>query len=205
MDSSARHTVIAITGGPCAGKTSAIEVLRKRLDGSHVQAVFVPEAATELILSGIAPWTCESMLEFQTHVIQLQLKREFSAHVQAAENNAVIICDRGICDSRAYLSDEDYRIALKANAIDHKQALARYDAVFHLDTIAKDDPSAYTKANNKARFENAQEAVLANERVIGAWSEHPSLRVIGNSERFEEKADALFEAILRTVCSPAHD
>lgn len=205
MDSFARCMAIAITGGPCAGKTSAIEVLRKRLDGSHVEAVFVSEAATELILSGIAPWTCESMLEFQTRVIELQLIREFSAHAQAAENNAVVICDRGICDSHAYLSDEDYRIALEANGIDHKQALARYDAVFHLDTIAKDDPGAYTKANNKARFENAQEAVLANKRVINAWSEHPSLHIIGNSASFEEKADALFEAILRTLSSPAQD
>ena len=186
--------VIAITGGPCAGKTSAMDVLHERLGNVGVPAVFIPEAATELILSGVAPWTCASMLEFQTRVIALQLEREAAAHAQA-RGDTLIICDRGLCDSRAYLTDEEYREALGANGIDQAQALARYDAVFHLDSIAKDHPEAYTKDNNGARFESAEEAALVNERVVAAWSAHPNFHVLANRPVFSEKAEALCWAI----------
>ena len=183
---------IAITGGPCAGKTSAMDVLRERFERVGFSAVFIPEAATDLINSGIAPWTCASMLEFQTQVIALQIEREAAAADSGAE---VVICDRGLCDSHAYLTDEDYARALAANAVTEKQALARYDAVFHLQSIAKDDPGAYTQDNNGARFENAQEAALANDRVIRAWEGHSAFKVIGNYPSFNEKAATLWEAI----------
>ena len=192
--------VIAITGGPCAGKTSAMGVLRERLDQLEIPALFIPEAATELILAGIAPWTCSSMLEFQTHVIARQLERETDVFEEARSANvAAVICDRGICDSHAYLSDDEYLRALDANGIDHEQALARYDAVFHLDSIAKDRPEEYTRDNNGARFENSEEAALVNERVVSAWAGHPSFHAIGNRTYFSEKADALLEGIIRCI------
>ena len=77
--------VIAITGGPCAGKTSAMSVLRERLECAGVNAAFIAEAATDLIQGGIAPWTCASMLEFQTRVMALQLERENAAIAKAAD------------------------------------------------------------------------------------------------------------------------
>ena len=187
--------MIAITGGPCAGKTSIMDVLRERFAQLGTSAVFVPEAATDLILSGIAPWTCTSMLEFQTHVIALQLEREAAALKQTSNCKPLVICDRGICDSHAYLSDEDYRLALKANGIDEAQALARYAAVFHLKSIAADDIQAYTRENNGARFETADEAAAVDERVLASWSDHPALQVIGNYADFADKAEALFQAI----------
>lgn len=192
--------VIAITGGPCAGKTSVMGVLRERLARLGVRAAFVPEAATDLIKAGVAPWTCPSMLEFQTRVMALQLERESAALGQAAADGIeVVVCDRGICDSHAYLSDDDYAVALEANGIDHAQALARYDAVFHLVSIAKDNPEAYTKANNSARFEDAEDAVLADGRVMESWLGHPAFRVIGNRPGFDEKAGALFEALVHVL------
>ena len=192
--------VIAITGGPCAGKTSAMGVLCERLEHLGIPALFISEAATELILAGIAPWTCSSMLEFQTHVIARQLEHEAAVFEEARSADvAAVICDRGICDSHAYLSDDEYSCALDANGVDHERALARYDAVFHLDSIAKDHPEAYTRDNNGARFENAEEAALVNERVVSAWTGHPSFRVIGNHASFDEKADALFEGIIRCI------
>ena len=188
--------VIAISGGPCAGKTSAVDVLRERLEDVGVSAVFVPEAATDLIQSGIAPWTCSSMLEFQTRVIALQLEREAEAFEQAAADKAdIVICDRGICDSHAYLTDEEYARALEANDIDSAAALSRYDAVFHLESIAKGNPEKYTQANNSARFESAEEAAIVDDRGIEAWSEHPRLRIVKNRDSFDEKVGDLFESM----------
>ena len=189
--------VIAISGGPCAGKTSAIALLRERLAHIDIPVVFVDEAATDLINAGIAPWTCTSMLEFQTHIMALQLKREREARARFTDNdNALIICDRGICDGRAYVTAEDYQRALEANGLTHEQALARYDAVFLLESIAKDDPEAYTVENNDARMEELDEAIQVGERVIDAWSEHPERHIIGNRANFADKADDLYCAIM---------
>ena len=219
---------VVITGGPCAGKTSAIDILRKRCERSGIAALFVPEAATDLILDGVAPWTCASMLEFQTRVMELQVKRETEAFEQAARmegarrsaclapngacaepgevravpvgtrekpSDVLVICDRGICDSHAYLSDEDYARALSANELAGFDARTRYDAVFHLETIAKSNSEAYTKANNRARFENAAEAAAVDARGVAAWSEHPNLRVIPGGDDFNGKIEALVDAL----------
>ena len=195
-ETGAAATIVAITGGPCAGKTSSMEALRAHLEACGIQAVFVPEAATDLILEGVAPWTCESMLEFQTAVIARQLVRESEAITEARRRGAdFVVCDRGICDSRAYLSREDYACALAVNGISEEEALARYDVVFHLDSIAKDFPNAYTQGNNAARFENAEEAVLADGRTRRAWEKHTRLRIIGNHASFDEKACALCRAV----------
>lgn len=192
-----RVLTIVVTGGPCAGKTSAMEAVREGLASADIAAIEVPEAATDLILAGTAPWTCPSMLDFQTQVIALQLKREAAAAAEAAAlDDAVIVCDRGICDSHAYLSDADYETALSKNGISEAQALARYDAVFHLESVALADAGAYTKANNGARFEDAQGAVLADRRTLSAWLAHPNLHVIANEEEFQAKANNLASAIL---------
>ena len=188
--------VIAITGGPCAGKTSAMRALHERFDQLGISAVFVAEAATDLIDDGIAPWTCKSMFEFQKHVMALQLERESAALEQArSENSEAVICDRGLCDSHAYLTDDEYARVLAANRLDNTAALARYDAVFHLESVAKSDPDAYTTANNEARSESAEEAARIDDRIIDAWSGHPAFRTIGNRAQFAEKAADLCEAI----------
>ena len=188
--------VIAITGGPCAGKTSVMGVVRDELERKGVAVRLVPEAATDLILEGVAPWTCPSMLHFQTQVIRLQLEREAEALSSGA---AVVVCDRGVCDSRAYLTDGEYSRALSANRLAACEALARYDAVFHLESVALADPAAYTRANNTARFESAEEAVAADRRTLNAWSAHPNLHVIGNAGSFDEKAGALVAAIAEAL------
>ena len=144
------------------------------------------------------------MFEFQKHVMALQLEREAAAREEAAAIGAeAIISDRGICDGYAYLTDEEYEAVLEWAGITHEQALARYDAVFHLESTAKSDPAAYTTANNSARSEDAEEAIRLNDRIMCGWSQHPERHVIGNYERFDEKADTLCTAVLRLLDATA--
>ena len=53
-------TKIVITGGPCAGKTTALSKLEKHFTGLGFRVIFINETATELILNGIAPWIGKS-------------------------------------------------------------------------------------------------------------------------------------------------
>ena len=55
-------TKIVITGGPCAGKTTAMSWIQSNFTKLGYTVLFVPETATELISGGIAPWTCGSKM-----------------------------------------------------------------------------------------------------------------------------------------------
>ena len=71
-------TKIALTGGPCAGKTTAVSYIREQLAAHGVQVIAVPEQATALMESGKTP---ESMGSYAFHslLFQNQLEEEEKA------------------------------------------------------------------------------------------------------------------------------
>lgn len=180
---------IVLTGGPCAGKTTAYSWIRETFgrDGWHV--MFVPEAATELILGGVSP--SELPLEdFQRAVVRSQIQRE-EVFEEAARSHpsdkVLIVCDRGVMDNEAYLGRQGFARLLVNMGYDRITLRDGYDAVLHLVTAADGAEEAYTLANNAARYETAEEARDVDARIVRAWTGHPHLRVIGNSGTFEDK------------------
>ena len=90
---------IVLTGGPCAGKSQALNRLTQALEarGYFVGTVF--EAATALILNGIRPSENVSMNDFQRFVLDMQLNNEdlFEQVSKYYDPNKVIIFyDRGL-------------------------------------------------------------------------------------------------------------
>ena len=63
---------IVITGGPCAGKSTAMSWVQNVFTQMGYTVLFVPETATELINGGVAPWTCSTNTEFQKCQMKLQ-------------------------------------------------------------------------------------------------------------------------------------
>ena len=55
---------IVITGGPCAGKSTAMSWIRNAFTQRGYTVLIIPETATELITGGVAPWTCGSNEEY---------------------------------------------------------------------------------------------------------------------------------------------
>jgi thymidylate kinase len=47
---------IVITGGPCAGKSTALSRIQKELTQLGYKVLFVSESATEFITNGLTPW-----------------------------------------------------------------------------------------------------------------------------------------------------
>ena len=183
-------TKIVITGGPCAGKSTAMSWIRNAFRQRGYAVLFVPETATELITGGVAPWTCGSNVEYQMCQVELQLTKE-RLFTQAArtmpEEKILIVCDRGVMDNKAYMSDEDFKAVQKALHGEAVQWRDSYDAVFHLVTAANGAEKFYSSANNAARYESVQEAIELDDRLAAAWTGHRYLRVIDNSTGFEEK------------------
>ena len=69
-------TKIVLTGGPCAGKSSAMSRIQEEFTSRGYAVLFIPETASELILGGANPTTCGSVANFQKQLLKLQLEKE---------------------------------------------------------------------------------------------------------------------------------
>lgn len=198
-------STILIGGGPCSGKTTGMEWLRKGLEARGYQLIFVPEAATELINGGVAPWTCRSYDDFQRAVFEMQLGKE-AAFVHAAQKmdaeRVVIIFDRGVMDHAGYMTPEGFEQLLADYQTTREELYARYDIVFHLVSAAKGLEAAYTLENNTARAETPEQAAAVDDKLLAAWKDHPHFTLINNTEIFADKMGALMREVYRFLGEP---
>lgn len=198
-------TKIVITGGPCAGKSTAMSWVQKAFTQMGYNVLFVPETATELITGGVAPWTCGTNADFQKCQLRLQLDKE-KVFEQAARtmnvSKVLIVCDRGALDNKAYMDELEFAQALDYLGTNEIELRDNYDAVFHLVTAAKGAGEFYTTANNSARTETAEEAAALDDKLISAWTGHPHLRVIDNTSDFEDKMKRLIAEISSFLGEP---
>jgi len=107
-----------------------------------------------------------------------------------------LLLDRGCCDSKAYLSPEEWEMVVEElETTEMALRDRRYDCVLHLVTAADGAPHAYGSATNAQRTENAKEAVALDRLTRQAWMGHPHLFVIDNSSSFEEKVDRILDRV----------
>ena len=198
-------TKIVITGGPCAGKSTAMSWIQNAFSEKGYAVLFVPETATELISGGVAPWTCVDNLGYQKCQMRLQLDKEavFEQAAKAMKTDKVlIVCDRGAMDNRAYMNDLEFAQVLESVGIGEVELRDSYDAVFHLVTAARGAVEFYTTANNQARTETPEQAIALDDKLIAAWTGHPHLRVIDNTTDFEAKMKRLIAEIAAFLGEP---
>lgn len=198
-------TKIVITGGPCAGKTTAMSWIQSNFTKLGYTVLFVPETATELITGGVAPWTCGSNVDYQKCQMKLQLEKEKIFEQGAASmpvEKVLIVCDRGALDNKAYMTDFDFSCVMEAIGCNEVELRDNYDAVFHLVTAAKGAEKFYTTANNAARTETVEQAAALDDKLIAAWTGHPHLRIIDNATDFEDKLKRLIAEISSFLGEP---
>ena len=198
-------TKIVITGGPCAGKSTAMSWIQNAFTQMGYTVLFVPETATELITGGVAPWTWGTSGEYQKCQLRLQLDKE-KVFEQAAKtmdtSKILIVCDRGALDNKAYMDGLEFAQMLEYFGTNVIELRDNYDAVFHLVTAAKGAEEFYTTANNSARTETVEEAAALDDKLISAWTGHPHLRVIDNSSNFENKMKRLIAEVSSFLGEP---
>lgn len=191
-----------ITGGPCAGKTEAVKIIKQDLSKKGLKVIAVPETATELISSEITPWEL-GRNKFQFLLLERSLNKEITAEKAAEcfEQDVVIIYDRGLLDGKAYMQSEPFMDELKKYNEDEKTVLDRYNAVFHLVTTANGAEDFYTLANNEARTESIEEAIKLDNKLKDTWCNHKNFKVIDNSTNFELKMKRLINEIDNVINS----
>lgn len=194
---------IVLTGGPCGGKSSALPFLENKLKSKGCYVVTVPETATLLFNNGfiLAQAAPATTIIKQTAIIKFQMAFEdtLAATSEVLGKPIWMICDRGVMDAKAY-SGIYWDTILEQNNWSEEMFLKRYDIVCHL-TSAAIGTNLYTKANNAARFETAEEAIEADRRTQDAWHKHHCKFVVDNSTDFDNKLERMNTFIEREIYS----
>lgn len=188
---------VVVTGGPAAGKTAVLDVLRRHLQG---RVAVLSEAATTLFQGGFPRPTDPSGAELLQHTIY-HVQRNME-EIYAIENTGVPhICDRGTLDGAAYWPGGLQRF-LGAVETSVATEYARYEAVLFLQTSAYDE-SLYP-IDNPHRTESPARSRAVDEKLISIWQDHPNYHFIGHEKNFYEKV-ALVLIKLHEILGVNHD
>lgn len=192
--------LIAISGGPCAGKTSALPYAKKYLEKQGILTFTIQETATELMNSGATYNVCNGSIGFQSRVLELQLAKEelfikIANKTKSAKQTAIILCDRGTVDCLAYLTSEERELFLNINNISYSQLLNRYDAVFHMTSVAKGNEKEYSSISNAVRLESSREAISVDQNLLDVWAKHNNCNIIDYEDEFTKKIMKLINGI----------
>lgn len=194
---------IALTGGPCAGKTEALKFLKNELEKLDVKAFTLEETATSLMNDGITPKSVGSY-EFHSRLFEEQYNKENEMYKNALKSDAeisVIICDRGLLDNRAYVTQEEFDRYSGRFGLNENKIRCMYDGVFHLVTAA-DGAEEYYNTENTVRTETIEQARELDEKILALWTGSPHLRIIDNSTGFTQKLERLLSEVKAVIGIP---
>ena len=179
---------IVLTGGPGAGKTAVLELVRQQFC-PHVQ--ILPEAAG-IVFGGGFPrqGSLEWRRAAQRAIFYVQRELESTSET---ENAAIVLCDRGTVDGAAYWPGPEPFWESVGTTLERE--LRRYDVVIHLRTPPID--GGYNHAN-PLRLESAVAAAAIDAELLEIWGGHPRRFVVPPSPDFLEKAVRTVE-ILRAA------
>lgn len=205
-------TRIVLTGGPCAGKTSALERIVDHFTQKGYKVFTIPEMPTLFTQSGMNYLTKnkEFFYEGEKATLEMQLAFEdrFTLMAETIDMPCLIICDRGTMDISAYMTSEMWNHLLGLTNTTSEELRGRYDAVLHLTTTACGSEEFYTTSTNAQRYEQANEEGMRiarelDRKVFEAWTGHPRLKVIDNQEYFSQKADCVVKEIEEILADDA--
>ena len=201
---------IVLTGGPCAGKTTALVKIVDYFSNYGYKVFTIPEVPTLYSQAGWNFLTPNRKLYYEGEraILETQLALEdmFMRMAEVCTKPTLIVCDRGTMDISAYMTPEMWEDITAKAGTDTNQLRARYDAVLHLVSAADGAEKYYTTATNATRYEQMNEEGLRiarelDKKVVNAWTGHPHLRVINNNDDFQAKLNRVLKEIQAEPCA----
>ena len=155
---------IVLTGGPCAGKTTALVKIIDHFSGLGYKVFTIPEVPTMFTQAGMNYLTKNEKFFFEgekaTFLTQIGLEDSFTKMAETIDKPVIIVCDRGTMDISTYLTEDFWNRIISEQGYTNTQLRERYDAVLHLVSAADGAEQFYTTANNAQRVEKADEKGL---------------------------------------------
>ena len=195
--------VIGIEGGPCGGKTTAVNELALM---NSPDIVLLPEVATKKIsilsslgksVIDLAQSSREEYVAFQCDVLREIVSSIANARKLYEGSEKIIISDR--VDIGAYVNPKEYRSILNTLDLNAAPYLSLTDKIIYLPTLAKLDPDKFKLMfkNNPSRYEaDVNQAVDTCDRNLLSIADHPELSVYASSN-MEEKIEKIRAEILK--------
>ena len=202
---------IVLTGGPCAGKTTALVRIIEHFSNLGFKVFTVPEVPTMYSQGGWSYLTPNPALYYEGEKAiletQLALEDSFMRLAEVCTKPTFVVCDRGTLDISAYIDKAMWNDITGKCGTSTNELRERYDAVLHLVSAADGAEQYYTVATNSARYEQANEEGLQlardlDKKVNKAWTGHPHLRVINNHDDFETKLNRVILEISNVLGLP---
>jgi thymidylate kinase len=199
---------IVITGGPCAGKTTSLEKIKKEMSEKGYRVFSVPEIPTMVVVAGgmilMSKFNTHERIHFQSLLMRFQMYAEdyFTKLAEMSKSPSIVLCDRGVVDPYAYVSKEEFQAIMDEEGWSWVTLRdRRYDRVIFLSSAACGAEDYYTLDNNVARSEGIEVARHLNQRTLEAWTGHPHLTIVANNpkETFDDKINAAVKAVEKTV------
>ena len=200
-----------MTGGPCAGKTTALVKIVEYFSGMGYKVFTIPEVPTLFSTGGWNYLTPNKQLYYEGErailETQLALEDQFMRLAEVCTKPVLVVCDRGALDISAYITPEEWEEITAMAGTETNRLRERYDAVLHLVSAADGAEQYYTTATNATRYEKADEEGLRiarelDKKVINAWSGHSHLRVINNHDDFNAKLNRVIKEISNVLGLP---
>lgn len=179
-----------LTGGPCGGKSSAAEIIKREALKAGYRCLFIPEVYTIVVANGVEypkEEDEEELLDFHKVMLKMQLQMEdsfteFAEQYSAKGENVLILLDRGFIDNKSYVPTQLWKMVLNHFRYSSDEAVMnRYDIVLHLKSVAVDARHYYSIEGHTTRLETADEAQKLDELLSEAWEPHPQHFSIDNS------------------------
>ncbi len=195
---------IALTGGPCAGKTTALARIIERFSDLGYLVYALPETPTIFSNVSINFLTPDKQyfynIEKAVLKYQIQMEDTFLELARTAPKPVIIIADRGTMDISAYMEPTIWQALLDELGLSEvKLRDARYDAVIHMVSAAVGAEEFYGFETNSARYENIEDARALDGRILKAWTGHPQLHIVGNDQDFDLKIKNVLRSIQNFV------
>lgn len=198
---------VALTGGPCAGKTSSLSEISNFFRSRGWNVFTSREAASVLLGGGVDFTKCnsEQVYEVQNRILKIMctIEDSYTAICEAANpgEKCLVVCDRGIMDASVYCDKPTWERCLAFNGLTHDSSDSRYDGVIHLVTAADGAEDFYSLETNAegVRTESAEAARELDMKTRAVWEGHPSLNIIDNSTDFASKVKRVVAAVCGIV------
>ena len=119
---------VALTGGPCAGKTSSLTSIADYFRGLGWRVYVAKESASIILGGGVnfANLNSEQIFEVQLAIVRnmMTLESSYEAICMASDDGekCLVVCDRGIMDASVYCDHATWMRVMESVGLDHSSA-----------------------------------------------------------------------------------